>query len=77
MPNHNDNEQNDMILLGGLWINESASGHKYMAGRLGLGGKVLIFRNKNKTNENQPDYHMFLARQQRQNGDGEDDDIEF
>lgn len=51
----------DLIMIGGLWLNQSQSGEKYMSGRLGLGGKVLIFRNRKKGSDSDPDYYMMLA----------------
>lgn len=74
----NNNSDNGMILLGGLWLNTSQNGNKYMSGRLGLGGKLLIFKNTNKTTDNQPDYMLYLAKQPERAADGETDtEIEF
>lgn len=50
-----------MIYLSGLWLNESKEGKKFMAGYLGSGGRILIFKNDKKTKESDPDYHMMLA----------------
>lgn len=49
-----------MIELTGLWLNESKSGEKYFSGRLG-GGKVLIFKNKHKSEDKHPDYRMYVT----------------
>jgi hypothetical protein len=38
-----------------MWLRESKKGEKYMAGTLG-GVKVLLFKNKKKRNESDPDY---------------------
>ncbi len=53
-----------MIIAGGLWLRESKGGEKYMTGTLG-GVKVLIFKNKRKRNENDPDYTLCLDHAQR------------
>lgn len=52
---------NDLIMLGGLWLNEARSGERYMSGRLGLGGKILIFKNLKKGSENDPDYYLMIG----------------
>lgn len=54
----------DLIPLTGLWLNEK-NGEKYFSGTLG-NAKVLIFKNKHKEKENQPDYQMYLAPKQRE-----------
>ena len=51
---------NDMIQLTGLWINKSESGEVYMVGYLG-NTKVLIFKNKFKTDDKHPDYTLNIA----------------
>ena len=55
-----------MIQLTGLWLNESSSGQKYMAGYFGK-AKVLIFRNQYKDNESQPDYILYVAEPEKKN----------
>ena len=59
----------DMIKLGGLWENESKDGKKYFSGSLG-GAKILIFPNKFKEQDNQPDYQMYVAEKQKQESAG-------
>lgn len=53
-------EQKPMLQFGGLWINESKKGTKYMAGYFG-NLSLKIFRNSFKKNSNEPDYIMYLA----------------
>lgn len=72
----------DLIMLGGLWLNESQSGEKYMSGRIGLGAKVLIFKNKNKKESgNDPDYYLMVApweiKKKDEEDNGEDNEIPF
>jgi hypothetical protein len=53
---------NNLIRIGGLWINESKDNTKYISGSWGPTLKVLIFKNKNKRPDSKdPDYTMFLA----------------
>jgi len=53
-------EQNTMLQVTGLWINEAQSGEKYMVGYLGS-LRVLIFKNRYKTDDRHPDYVMHFA----------------
>lgn len=74
-----NSEKSPMLDLGGLWINESQSGNKYMAGYLG-NLKIMIFRNKFKTDDKHPDYVMRLAEKQRDTeseAEKDKDDIPF
>lgn len=59
-----DQQRNDKIPVGGMWLNESQGGKKYMSGNFG-GFKILLFKNENKTSDNQPDYNMYFAVNQR------------
>lgn len=72
-------EQKPMLQLGGLWVNESKKGNKYMSGYLG-NLSLKIFRNTFKKNDNEPDYVMYLA-EKPYNTDSNDtkneDDIPF
>lgn len=56
--------------IGGLWLNESQKGTKYMAGKLSMNGqevKVVIFKNTfKKEGEKTPDYRVYLQEDQRQ-----------
>lgn len=79
-PTESNSEKSPMLDLGGLWINESQSGNKYMTGYLG-NLKIMIFRNKFKTEDKHPDYVMRLAEKQRDTSDADKekspDDIPF
>jgi hypothetical protein len=72
-------ENSDLIMIGGLWLNESQSGNKYMSGSLGM-AKLLVFKNNNKRTSDSPDYFMYVApKEQEQRHDDEQDegDIPF
>lgn len=49
------------IMLSGLWLKKDSQGRMYMTGNFGLSGKLLVFKNTNKTKETQPDYFLYLA----------------
>ena len=50
----------DMIKVTGLWKHEGKSG-VYYSGGLGYGAQVLIFANKFKRSEKNPDLNLFIA----------------
>ncbi len=56
----------DMISMGGLWLKKSSSGKGFLVGNVGFNGKVLIFKNENKSSDNSPDYFMYFAPSDRQ-----------
>ena len=68
-----------MIKITGLWKNEDRNGNTYFSGYLGS-AKVLIFKNKYKETDKQPDYNMFVAPKKEESGGngggGKGDDFE-
>lgn len=54
----------DILNVTGLWANKTKSGETYMSGNLG-NVNVLIFKNKRKTTEKQPDYMLCFAPKQK------------
>lgn len=63
-----------MLQLGGLWINESKKGEKYMVGYLG-NLRLLIFKNQYKKEEKHPDYIMYVDEKERKEENAEADDM--
>ena len=57
-------QESTSISLCGLWENVSSKGEKYLSGSLG-NMKIMIFKNKNKSTEKQPDYRVVLFPVQR------------
>lgn len=57
--------QSDLVNMGGLWKNVSASGTEYLSGSFG-NAKMMVFKNDKKDNENAPDYRVCFANKQRQ-----------
>jgi len=54
--------------LGALWKRTSQQGQKYLAGHLKVGEfgeeqtvKVVVFQNRNKSNDKQPDFRMYKS----------------
>ena len=72
-------KKSDLIEIGGLWENDGKGG-KYLSGKLGR-AKLLVFPNKFKEKDSQPDYRMYVApapeREDSGNNDGGDDPIPF
>jgi uncharacterized protein (DUF736 family) len=60
----------DLIPLGGLWKNTSANGDSYLQGKLSPTVRILIFKNKYKTADNQPDFQIYLAPVPKPEGEG-------
>lgn len=56
----------NMIKMGAFWLSESKSGEKYFSGYLN-GAKLMIFKNKHKTEDKHPDYIMYLAPNPKEN----------
>jgi hypothetical protein len=54
-------KKSDLINLCGLWETTSQAGQQYLRGRLG-GATVLVMRNKFKTQPNQPDWIVYMAK---------------
>jgi hypothetical protein len=60
----------DLMQVSGLWKNKSANGEEYLQGKLSANVRILIFRNKYKTADNQPDYQMYFAPIEREGQSG-------
>lgn len=58
-----EDKKSEIIQICGLWQNETKDGAKYLKGNSGA-VQYLVFRNKNKTAENQPDYHLCITKNQ-------------
>lgn len=47
--------------IGALWLKESQDGKKYFSGKIefpGMAINIAVFKNENKTADNQPDYNI-------------------
>jgi hypothetical protein len=64
-----------MIRLTGLWLNtKKESGEKYFKGKLGT-AEILIFKNKNKKDENDYDYLMYMDESKKLPVENIDEDV--
>ncbi len=54
----------EMVRLAGLWKKDGKDGAFYQGG-LGHGAQVLVFRNKNKRDEKDPDLVLYIAKLER------------
>jgi uncharacterized protein (DUF736 family) len=78
----NNNNNGGLVFIGALWKpgkdeNGQPRAKAVLNGKLG-NARVIILKNKNKTSENSPDYHIAVANpnregQERNNNNGEDD----
>ena len=65
-----DQKESNLVEIFALWKNTSKSGETYIPGRLGS-SRVLVLKNNYKENDNQPDYRVFVAKQENDgNGNG-------
>ena len=69
-----ENKTNNLTFLGGLWIGTAQDGSKYMSGNLGIGGKVFIFKRKNRPKPaTDSNYNMYItSREEKKETDGGD-----
>lgn len=64
----NDNQR---ILLTGLWQRKNKKGEIYYVGNLSYGATLLLFKNDKKNNERSPDVMLYLVSKEDQ------EDLEF
>lgn len=65
-----DQKESNLVEIFALWKNTSKSGETYLSGKLGS-SRVLVLKNNYKENDNQPDYRVFVAKQENDgNGNG-------
>lgn len=50
----------DLVPLGGLWKQRSRSGQVYYSGRLNDTTRLILFQNKDKSDDKQPDLRLYL-----------------
>ena len=58
-----------LIRLGALW-NGKEGGKAVMSGTINSDARVLILKNTKKEKPNQPDFHLFLAENEKKNESG-------
>jgi len=53
-----------MIKITGLWKEKSKEGKTYYKGNLNKNIKILLFKNEDKTNENSPEFEVYIAKRE-------------
>jgi len=71
--------KDNMIKLTGLWKNETKDKKTYLSGNLTYGTKLLIFQNKFKETDKDPDYNAYIAVKEQKQGQpaGDTEDVPF
>jgi len=54
-------EEKTMIKLCGLWKTEGKEGEVFFSGKLSYSSRILVFKNKYKRSEKDPDLIIYLA----------------
>lgn len=55
----------DLIPATGLWEKTNKNGETYFTGNMGV-VSVVIFKNKHKSKQNDPDWNMYLSKKKAQ-----------
>lgn len=63
---------NELLKLGGLWKNTDKNGNEYFSGNYTYGTKLLIYRNTFKERDNEPDYILYITKQEKNNSSDSD-----
>jgi hypothetical protein len=81
-----ENNKTPMIKLAALWKEEGKDDSVFYSGKLGYGTRLLLFRNKYKRDDKDPDLILYLAKSEERKpkaeappelSDEEDSDISF
>ena len=55
--------------IGAFWLKTSKAGNKFMSGNIEIKGEkheIVVFENTHKTQENQPDYKIYLSEKKKE-----------
>tara|TARA_Y100000310_G_scaffold271169_1_gene285536 strand:- start:2409 stop:2633 length:225 start_codon:yes stop_codon:yes gene_type:complete len=63
---------NELLKLGGLWKNTDKNGNEYFSGNYTYGTKLLIYINTFKERDNEPDYILYITKQEKKNSSDSD-----
>ncbi len=58
----------ELIKVTGLWQSEDKNGNLVLSGNLNGNARVVIFTNNYKEAEKEPDYIMYLGKNEKQDG---------
>lgn len=64
-------EQAPKVKLGGLWKKEAKDGTVFYSGNLSYSSNILIFKNKFKRTERDPDLILYISEKKKKEKDGE------
>lgn len=63
--------ENNMIKLTGLWRKEKPDGPVYYQGKLSYSTNILMFKNKYKNSEKDPDLILYIAKAEKKKPEGQ------
>ena len=55
----------NLVRLTGLWENQSKQGGKYLVGSISPSSRLLIFPNRKKQKDSDPDFVAYIAPQEK------------
>ena len=55
-----NNNNKDLLKVGGLWKNTDKNGNDCFSGDFTFGTKMLVFKNTFKKQDNEPDFNVFF-----------------
>ena len=64
-------EQAPKVKLGGLWKKEAKDGTVFYQGNLSYSSNLLLFKNKFKRTERDPDLILYISEKKKKEKDGE------
>ena len=64
-------EQAPKVKLGGLWKQEAKDGSVYYSGSLTYSTNLLMFKNKFKKSDRDPDLILYISEKKKKEKDGE------
>lgn len=69
--------ENNMVKIGGLWRQESSKdGSVFYSGALSYSSNILIFKNKFKKNERDPDLILYVSKREQKERQEDQEDQE-
>jgi uncharacterized protein (DUF736 family) len=57
----------DLLKVTGLWSSKDKNGNLVLSGNLNGNARIVIFANTHKEAENQPDFNMYVTKNEKQN----------
>jgi len=57
----------DLLKVTGLWSSKDKNGNLVLSGNLNGNARIVIFANTHKEADNQPDFNMYVTKNEKQN----------